>query len=520
MKSINEKNANRIVLSTLQVSMAVVFIKALGFVKQVVIAAKFGASIETDAFFIATGVVSSLANVFFSAISVTLLSFYTQRKVTQGTNSANRLISATLKVFLPIAALLFLLFYVFAPVVAKILAPSYAGVTLEILASYVKMMAGCFIFNCYYLTLNVILESDKEFLPGKGLALFQNAFLILAAIFFSNEYGVTALVAAFVVAAALQCVLITFCARKKYQFSWKTPDCNQDIRELLKVSVPLIVGNSIYELNDIVDKQIASSQGGGAASVLSYGASLNEIVTTVIIMSLSTVLFSYYATWAANRDYERIGRNLKKAMEYLVVLIMPILVVCLISGQDIVRLMYGRGQFGDAEIRQTNGVLAGYAVGFLFQAARATIVKVFYALKNTKTPMLNGAISVASNIVLSLILSRYLGPGGIALATSIAMMLVTVLLLMQLPKYLPGFSIRSSVPEYVKALIAGIVSGIILVVIIHILPNNIIGGTLTRLAICATVTVVIYIAVVFIIRSKSAWEAYEKLVTWIKPKKS
>lgn len=106
------------------------------------------------------------------------------------------------------------------------------------------------------------------------------------------------------------------------------------------------------------------------------------------------------------------------------------MVMCFVAGDLIVGVLYGRGSFSADAISRTNGVVIGYAAGFFFQAARATIVKVYYAFQDTKTPMINGAISVGVNVVLSFTLSKFLGVSGIALATSISMFAVTMLLLL------------------------------------------------------------------------------------------
>lgn len=491
-----------VITATMRVSIAVVVIKMLGFIKQVVIASRFGASVETDAFFISTGVIGSLANVVFSAISITLLSIYTQRVENVGKAKAGLVISATLKVFIPISFLLGLSFALFAPVVGKILAPSYEGAALNILVSYIRIMAGGFIFNCYYLTLNVILESDKRFLPGKGQAFFQNFFLILAAVFFSNHFGVKALVVAYIMSFVAQCILIRICTLKRYKFEFNTVECRTDIQKLLKLSLPLIVGNAVYEINDIVDKQISSGLGNGGASILSYGASINEIVTTVIIMSLSTVLYAYYASWVAKGQYERIGKNIIKSIEYLTVIITPILVVCLICGKDIVEIIYGRGNFGELQIEQTYRVMVGYAVGFMFQAARATIVKVFYAFNNTKIPMVNGTISVGFNIILSIILSHVMGVAGISLATSISMLIATVLLIVRLPLFIKGFSLYSSIPEYIKSFVAGAISLICLV----LLYRNTDFTLYIRVIAGIILVMFIYMIILILLKSKCSCE--------------
>lgn len=96
---------------------------------------------------------------------------------------------------------------------------------------------------------------------------------------------------AFVLAGFIQCIQITWNARNCFKFKLKTSDEIASIKMLISLAGPLIVGNAIYEINDIVDKQISSGLGHGGVSVLSYGASINEIVTSLIVTSLSTVLF-------------------------------------------------------------------------------------------------------------------------------------------------------------------------------------------------------------------------------------
>jgi putative peptidoglycan lipid II flippase len=113
--------------------------------------------------------------------------------------------------------------------------------------------------------------------------------------------------------------------------------------------------------------------------------------------------------------------------------------LCIFAGDDILRLFYGRGNFGEHEVKMTETVVIGYAAGFIFASARANVVKVFYAFQDTKTPLINGAISILLNIGCSITFSRFLGVGGIALATSVAMLVSVVLLMFKLKKYLPNY---------------------------------------------------------------------------------
>lgn len=452
------KKNNSIIYSTLQVTIVTFVIKLLGLIKQSVLASICGATNETDVFFIATGVLVSLSSIIFSAISISLLTMHTNRLINVGRKSANNLINATLRIFIPISLVITVLFSIFAKEIGHFLAPSYDAAELLLLAKYIRLMSVSFILWCYYLIINVVLETDKRFMPGRFQGFFQNVFIILGALILYPKYGIDVLVYAFVLSGVAQCILVTWCARKQFKFVFYKIDENEEIAKLVGLAFPLIVGSAIYEINDIVDKQISTGLGAGSASFLTYGSTINEIVTGVIVTSISTVLFSHFASWVAEGDNGKVEENLKRVLSVLTIIIYPIMIMCLVSGDQIVNILYGRGNFGNTEIDATYGVVVGYAIGFIFQAARANMVKVYYAYQDTKTPMINGAISVAINIILSIILSRIIGISGVALATSIAMIIVSIMLGLGLKRYLPHFNFKEIFIECFKGLIAGIVA--------------------------------------------------------------
>ena len=98
-----------------------------------------------------------------------------------------------------------------------------------------------------------------------------------------------------------------------------------------------------------------------------YGASINEIATSLIVTSLSTVLFSIMQHGLLGK-IEKVGKNLQQSLECLLVIIMPIMVMCFVAGDLIVRVYMeetalARMQFG----KRLNGVVIGYAAGFFFR---------------------------------------------------------------------------------------------------------------------------------------------------------
>lgn len=479
----------KILFSTVEVVAATIIIKFLGLIKQSVLAAYCGATIESDAFFLATGTLVNLCSVVFSAISISLLSIHTDVLVKQGRKKSNELINATLRVFIPLAFFLSFLSNICAPFLAKFIAPAYRSSELMLLTRYVRMMSISFVFWCYYLTVNVVLETDKKFLPGRGQGFFQNVFLIIGAIFLYKRFGMGVLVYAFLFSGLAECFLVTWCARHKFRIVLGKLDCYKIVKHIAEVAVPLFFGNAIYEINTIVDGQISTSVGAGSASILTYGATINDMVVGVVVNSVSTVLFSHFSTWIAEKKLDKVSQGLRDAIEYLTILLLPIMIVCIVAGDQIVEIFYGRGNFGATEIRRTYGVVIGYSLGFIFQAARANLVRVYYAFQDSKRPMINGLISVGCNIILSITLSKFIGVTGVAAATSVSMFIVSIMLFSGIKKYLPSYSVRKSAKEIVKGIFSSAVTCICLILLrrnlyFNVWINFIIEGILVILIYC------------------------------------
>ncbi len=466
---------NKIIRSSVEVTIVVFGIKVLGLIKQSVLAAYCGATAETDAFFIATGIIAAFCMIIFSALAVSLLPLYNSRLKTEGKEYANYMIKKVLLSFMFFSVVIILLFWFCAPIISQILAPTYNILERNILIQYLRILSISFVFWCAFQTINVVLESRNIFLPGKCQGFFQNLFLIIAAIIFYDQFGIIALIIAFLASIIIQCVFELIIVNRIWKVETKDNInkklCIQDIKTLVGLSIPLMLGNSIYEINDIIDKQIGTLLGEGKVSILTYSASINEIVTGVVVSSIATVLFAHFSSLVAEKRKKQITTILDNAINGTCIIILPILIMCVVCGEQIIRILYGRGSFGEQDIITTYYVVVGYAVGFVFQAWRSIFSRVFYAFQDTKIPMINGVVTVTINAILSYLLSKVMGVAGISYATSIAMLFSTILLLSRMKKYLSEYSILKNMKEVLKAVVAAILVGIILYIVNRLFNN-------------------------------------------------
>ena len=173
-----KKRESNILKSSIIVTIIYFLIKVLGLLKQSILASTCGATIESDMFFISSGIISQLAIAIFSALSIVLLTSYSKIDINEGKEKSNKLISMVLKIFIPISIVISIIFCLLAHPLAHLLASSsYSETDIQQLTHYIQIMSIAFIPWCYYLVLNVVLEKNKIFLPGRLQGFFQNCFV-------------------------------------------------------------------------------------------------------------------------------------------------------------------------------------------------------------------------------------------------------------------------------------------------------------------------------------------------------
>lgn len=440
------ENSNSIAKSAILVTLMMLAFKVVAFAKQAVIAYYFGATVETDIYFIAWGFVSGISEAIVKALGVSVVAIYTTIRVTKGKEEAARLVNGLLEVILPLFFLLTCVIMAFAPSVSWILAPSYKADSLALLVIFMQILAPLLLFTGTEFVFSAVLDSHKSFFIPRLHSFIYSVVVILACIFLSGKYGIGSLVIAqYVSSFVFLCVM--FVSIKKYHslFLVKLSDI-PELRTVLYTGIPLFIGNSAVQINQIVDKSITSSLGAGATSALSYCHSIEQLITNIMIVNIGNVMFANFAEFVARGDLDKIKNVLFKAINMLICLLVAISVFTVIFAKEIVSIIYLRGNFTYDAMAMTALALCGYAVSFVAVAVRDLSVKSLYAFKNTKSPMIASTVSIIVNIFFSLLLSRYIGILGVSLATSISVLVGMVLNAMALKRYLVGY-------EYLKHLI-------------------------------------------------------------------
>lgn len=456
------KNKHQLLNITIIVSFIAILGKVIGFLREAVIAAFFGATAQTDAFFFAQSMPAMIFPAVCSSISNAFIAMYVTKLTQSGEEEGARFVSRSLTVALLIAIILSILAFIFTPYIVPILAPGFIGETLDLAIFLTRIVMASFLLIMAHYMLGAILNARKFFYGVQIAGLLFNLFVIVVTLFLGKEQSIVVLTLTVIVGHIVQIfVLLLFC-KGKVKIKVGLNLFHKDVKGLIILSLPILFGNSIIQLQIIVDKIIASLLGEGTISALSYASSLNTIVTGVFIASFSTVLYPTLTENAAMRDMKLYSENLMQSLSGLIIILIPISIITMIFSTDIVTAVFERGNFDREATKLTSTALFYYAVMYTFMAIRAVITNAFYAVKNTKTPMINSSIGVAIHIVCSIILSRYIGIAGIALGASISSIIAAFLLLFNVQKTIPSLHLLHLVPLVKKIALAGLITWIVL----------------------------------------------------------
>lgn len=483
------KKNNTIIGSALLVMIVSLASKLLGFVRQMVIAASYGSNTNTDIFFVSSEFMLSLSGALLASLTTALVTIYIDTATKKNREAANAIASKMLTLFLLASGAFILIINLFAPQIAKILAPSYHAADLSKLITYLRLFSAVFIFTAFQSIYAAVLNANNSFVPGKLYGIVYNPTAIIFVLLFSAQLGTGALVLAFLVGNIGQTLLLKRISKNIFSFRPSIDFKDTAIKNLVLLSLPLLISNIFMQLNGVVDKSICSILGEGIASNYSYAYTLEQFVTATITVTLSIVLLSRYASFVAEGNTEMVIKTFRNSLCGLILLLAPITVVAGAMAYEIVSIVYLRGQFDATAALYTSYALIGFCIGFIPVAIREMYIRLHLAYQDTKTPMRANIAAVILNAALSIILARYFGIIGISCATSLSVFLTVIILNKSAKRYIPDFKFFSIAKLLIKTVIASVLSLAVILLLKDVLKTALI----IKFVVCATAAIIVYL---------------------------
>lgn len=216
--------------------------------------------------------------------------------------------------------------------------------------------------------------------------------------------------------------------------SLKAAFTNPGTRKVISLIGPTIIGMAAYQLNDLVSMSLAGRAGVGIQSSLSYSLRLQELILGIFAVSISTVILPDLTGYAQKKDFEKFNDLLTTAIRIMVFISIPVTAFSLVSGENIIRLVYQSRTFTDESVALTLDAFRWHIAGLVFIALNRILAPAFYSRSNTKSPTIAGLFNFVTNMLLAAILATPLKGAGIALALSAASAVNTIMLFVFMKK--------------------------------------------------------------------------------------
>ncbi len=455
------------------IGLATMSSRALGLVRDMVQAFFFATNHQADAFVVATRVPSALRDLFAEgAMSAAFVPTMSRTQEREGKDAAWKLGSQVVNGLFCITVVIVLGVIILAdPLTTKFAGP-YAHVQefpvkLDLTIHLVRVNMPFLVLIAVAAAFMGMLNALRQFAaparaPARDNVVFITCTLIFVPLFM--QYGIEPVMALSVgmllggvAQAAAQWPALR---REGYRHSWALNLRDPKVQEVLALMVPGTLGAAAAQINQLVNKSLATAE-SGAPSALGYAFRLMYLPVGIIGVSVATAAIPDLARQAAEGGQAAMRGTLSWALRLILVLCVPATVGLMVLSPAIVEVIFERGQFDVSSTRLVTTALLFYAPGIIGYSVVKVAAPGFYSLQDTRTPVIVSLVTIGTNLGLNIWLNWLFGFKGLALGTAISANLNAGLLLYLLSRRIGGLEGSRIWLTLGKIIVASLVMGVV-----------------------------------------------------------
>ncbi len=478
--------------------------KLLGFLRDVLVGALFGASRISDAL---TGIIpvsTAFQDVVNSALVVALIPLFVEESEND-MQKAQKDLSALISVFFIFIAIISTAIAVFSGKIVRVLLPGLTGETFIIAEALLDIFSISALLWSLTDLLFGVAQSKKHFIVTAILPLFANTSIILSLIFLNRKIGVLSYPVGLSIGAFLQLVLMTLYLRKilniKFRINLKIK--GTFVPKLLILSIPLVLQQLVNYSVTFAGNAMVSRISEGGVAALSYANKLRLFSVGILTTPLAISFYPFLAQAAVENDFEKLKDVYNRSLTFASILIIPASIVSVIFSEAIIKIVFMRGAFDINAVNLTAKPFLFYSAGIFAVMINVISMRVLYSLKKMNITLIISCIAAVLNISLFRILTPIYSHIGISISISITLYFQSILLVYALSKQIGNLDLKKTLKSILKITAASFVSSAIMLLlyratgVIISSPNSYL---FPRFAISSFVFLAVYILILKILK--------------------
>lgn len=436
-----------------------------GYVRDMVIAYFFGASASTDAFWVAFRIPNLLRRLFAEgSLTISFIPVFTDYLEKGNKEEAKKVADTVFTLLLTLLIVVSIAGVALSPYIIKIFAAGFDTETFDLAVTLNRYMFPYILFiSLTALSMGVLNSLRHFFAPAISPAVSN--ICIIAAIFFihrSLSVPIYSAAAGVMLGGVLQLVIqFPFLKARGFLFGFSKSFSHPAVKRIALLIVPQLFGVAVYQLNIIVNTQYASFMPQGSISYLYFAERLIEFPLGIIAVSIATVLLPSLSSHVSKGEFGKFRETYSYTLRLMLFILIPALVGLIVLREPICNLLYQRGEFSYAATVFTSQALFGYAIGLWAVGGIRITAPAFYAMQDTKTPVIIAFIAFIANAVLGYVLGFKFGllHTGLAISSSVSSIINFLLLFYLVEKRVGDIKVRSILALSAKLIVISLIMG-------------------------------------------------------------
>lgn len=408
--------------TTILLMIITILSKIFGFVRESVMAAVIGAGDIKSIYVTATTIPDIMMYTVITGIVSAYITVYTRIRTDKGEAEANSFTSNLINVLMVYGAIIFILIIIFAGPISKIFSPKLIGETHNMATSFTRIMAVSIFAFLYSAVIRGFLNARNNFIDPVVTEIILNIFVISATLLtgvFDNPY---ILIIGALIGNIVQFIRFPFASKKKgFSYEKKLDFKDPYIKYLLAIMIPIIISNAANKISVLIDKSMASGLLGiDTVAKVFYTENMLDFIVEVVTINIATITFPQVAKLGNEGKIDAMKEKTASTLILTLALVIPATFGMMSLARPIISLIYERNAFTAQDAALVASLLVSYAPYIIFITIMKIISNSFYAVGDSKSPLIVILIQQAINVSLNWILAKEIGLDGIGLATSVS----------------------------------------------------------------------------------------------------
>ncbi len=405
--------------------------RILGLVRDRLLSSTIGPGAYLDSYFTAFKVPDFIFNILvLGVLSASFVPVFLEQKAKKGEKDAMEMASGVLNLLFVSLFLLAGVCYLFAPQLVNFLAYGDTDSQQAQTVYFTRIMLASLLFFGLSNVLAGLLHAKKKFFVYALAPILYNVGIIIGIVVFLPIFGEVGLPLGVVFGSFMHLVVqipavLESGFQYKFTFQWK----HEGVRKILKLMPPRAFALGLTQINIVIIFAIASTLDDGIRSVWQFADNLQNFPINIFGVSLALAAFPVFSEAFADNNITKFKKVFSESFRRILFFIIPVSITTLLLRAQIVRLVYGAGEFTWQDTILTAQTLGVFTLSMFAQALIPLLARSFFAKQDTKTPVIISTLGILINISLAIYLAPLMGVIGLAIAFTTSAVIQMLLLL-------------------------------------------------------------------------------------------